>query len=214
MDKALARRRLGVGAEEAILLYVGRFDPIKGIDRLLAAMAHLKHHQRLQLLIVGGDGPETEEYRHLKQMTVKLGIQPLVRFVGRIEQKHLPPYYSAADVLVVPSYYESFGLVGLEALACGTPVVSTDVGAMHHIVQDGKTGRIIADATPRSLAQALEAFLTGSGFNKLSADMIRASVLRFGWSTVAAAVIDEYRALFGKINFEDLRNCSATVCSL
>jgi D-inositol-3-phosphate glycosyltransferase len=214
MDKTLARKRLGFGTDGPILLYVGRFDPIKGIDRLLAAMAHLKHHRRLRLVIVGGDGPKTAEYRRLRQLTVKLGIQTSVSFAGRIEQKNLPPYYSAGDLLVVPSYYESFGLVGLESLACGTPVVATDVGAMRYIVQDGETGQIVTDATPRCLAQAIEAFLTGSGFKRPSADMIRASVLKFGWSSVAAAVINEYSALSRKINLEDLPNCFATTSSL
>jgi len=214
MDKAAARQRLGFGGDGPIVLYVGRFDPIKGIDRLLEAMAYLKHLKRMRLVIIGGDGPDTPEYQNLQQLSAGFGIQESVRFVGRIEQKNLPPYYSAADVLVVPSYYESFGLVGLESLACGTPVVAADVGAMRHIVQDGKTGRIVADATPRSLAQAVETFLAGSGYNKLSADLIRASVLKFGWSNVAAAVIDEYGTLFGKINSEDLRNCSAKTSSL
>jgi len=137
-----------------------------------------------------------------------------VRFVGRIEQHQLPPYYSAADALAIPSYYESFGLVGIESLACGTPVIATDVGAMRYIVRDGKTGQIVADATPRALAHAVETFLTGSGFKGLSAEMIRASVLKFGWSNVAAAVIDEYSTLIRKTNFEDLRQRSATTSSL
>jgi len=177
MDKAMARQRLGFGADERILLYVGRFDPIKGIDRLLEAMAHLKRVKGIRLVIIGGDGPETAEYRRLQKIAVERGIQNSVVFVGRIEQKNLPPYYSAADVLVVPSYSESFGLVGLESLACGTPVVTTDVGAMPYIVREGETGRIVADAAPRSLAHAVETALTGSGFKKLSPAMIRASVL-------------------------------------
>ena len=214
MDKAMARQRLGFGADERILLYVGRFDPIKGIDRLLEAVAYLKHVKRIRLVIIGGDGPETAEYRRLQQIAVEHGIQNSVVFVGRIAQKSLPPYYSAADVLVVPSYSESFGLVGLESLACGTPVVATDVGAMHYIVREGETGRIVADAAPRALAHAVEAVLTGSGFKKLSPAMIRASVLKFGWSPVAAVVINEYGTLFGKPNFEDLPNCSANCSSL
>ena len=214
MDKAMARQRLGFGADERILLYVGRFDPIKGIDRLLEAVAYLKHVKRIRLVIIGGDGPETAEYRRLQQIAVEHGIQNSVVFVGRIEQKNLPPYYSAADVLVVPSYSESFGLVGLESLACGTPVVATDVGAMHYIMREGETGRIVADAAPRALAHAVETVITGCGFKKLSPAMIRASVLKFGWSPVAAAVINEYGTLFGKPNFEDLPNCSANCSSL
>jgi D-inositol-3-phosphate glycosyltransferase len=213
MERAAARQRLGFADDESILLYVGRFDPIKGIDRLLEAAAHLQHIPRLRLVIIGGDGPDTIEYQNLQKMTRKLGIQNAVSFIGRIEQENLPPYYSAADVLVVPSYYESFGLVGLESLACGTPVVATEAGAMRSIVQDGQTGQIVSHANPRSLAQAIETFITGSGAKKLSADMIRASVLKFGWSNVAAAVVDEYDTLFHQMNYETLENASANVSS-
>jgi len=212
MDRAAARQRLGFDDNESIVLYVGRFDPIKGIDRLLKAATHLQDH-RLRLVIIGGDGPDTPEYQNLQKMTRKLGLQNTVTFVGRIEQKHLPPYYSAADVLVVPSHYESFGLVGLESLACGTPVVAADVGAMRGILRDGETGQIVTPADPRALAQAIETFITGSGPKKLSADMIRASVLKFGWSNVAAAVIDEYDMLFQQMNYEALDNASAKVSS-
>ena len=214
MDRAAARQSLGFDDNESIVLYVGRFDPIKGIDRLLEAVTHLQDHRRLRLVIIGGDGPDTPEYQNLQKMTRKFGIQNRVTFVGRIEQEHLPPYYSAADVLVVPSYYESFGLVGLESLACGTPVVATEVGAMRSILRDGETGQIVTHAHPRSLAQAIEPFITGSSAKKLSADRVRASVLKFGWSNVAAAVIDEYDTLFRQMNYESFDNASANVSSL
>ena len=214
MDRSVARQRLGFGDNESIVLYVGRFDPIKGIDRLLGAVAHLQGHRRLRLVIIGGDGPDTPEYQKLQTMTRKLGIQDRVTFVGRIEQNHLPPYYSAADVLAVPSYYESFGLVGLESLACGTPVVATEVGAMRSILRDGKTGQIVTHANPRSLAKAIEPFINGSAAKKWSANKIRASVLKFGWSNVAAAVIDEYDTLLRQTNYESFDNASANVFSL
>jgi len=214
MDRAAAKQHLGFDDNESIVLYVGRFDPIKGIGRLLEAAPHLRQHRRLRLVIVGGDGPDTAEYQNLQRLASKLGIQNMVTFVGRIEQKYLPPYYSAAEVLVVPSYYESFGLVGLESLACGTPVVATDVGAMRSILRDGETGQIVTHADPRSLAQTIETFIAGSGSKKLSPAMIRASVLKFGWSNVAAAVIDEYDTLFKQMNFEVISNASAKVSSL
>ena len=214
MDRATVRRSLGYDDEESIVLYVGRFDPIKGIDRLLEAVAHLQDHRRLRLVIIGGDGPDTPEYQNLQKMTHKLGIQNRVVFVGRIEQEHLPPYYSAADVLVVPSYYESFGLVGLESLACGTPVVSTEVGAMRSILQDGETGHIVTHANPRALAKAIDSFITRAPTKKVSADRIRTSVLKFGWSNVAAAVIDEYGTLLRQTNYESLDRASKKVSSL
>ena len=214
IDRTAARQRLGFNDNESIVLYVGRFDPIKGIDRLLKAATHLQDHTRLRLVIIGGDGPDTPEYQNLQKMTRKLGLQNTVTFVGRIEQSHLPPYYSAADVLVMPSYYESFGLVGLESLACGTPVVATEVGAMQSILRNGETGRTVADADPRSLAQAIETFITRPGSGKLSTDRIRASVLKFGWANVAGAVIDEYEILFKQMDFKVTDNPSAKVSSL
>jgi D-inositol-3-phosphate glycosyltransferase len=187
---------LGFDPDESIVLYVGRFDPIKGIDRLLEAMAYLKHLKRTRLVIVGGDGPGTPEYQNLQQLSAKFGIQKSVHFVGRVEQGQLPPYYSAADALVVPSYYESFGLVGLESLACGTPVVGTRVGAMEDIIEDGKTGHVVADFTPRALANSIEKIISNSAGPLVSAHAIRASVFKYGWSNVAAAVLNEYDTVF------------------
>ena len=209
MDKAAARQRLGFDEDESIVLYVGRFDPIKGIDRLLEAMGYLKHLKRMRLVIVGGDGPGTPEYQNLQQLCGKFGIQKSVRFVGRVEQNQLPPYYSAADALVVPSYYESFGLVGLESLACGTPVVATRVGAMERILEDGKTGHVVAAATPRGLANSIEKVISNPADQKLSAHAIRASVLKYGWSHVASAVVNEYDAVLRNSLSEPARTLPA-----
>ena len=209
MDKAAARLRLGFDEDESIVLYVGRFEPIKGIDRLLEAMAYLKHHKRLRLVIIGGDGPGTPEYQKLQQLSGKFGIQKSVRFVGRVEQNKLPPYYSAADALVVSSYYESFGLVGLESLACGTPVVATRVGAMEDILEDGKTGHVVADLTPRGLANSIEKIIANPAGPLLSAHAIRASVLKYGWSHVASAVVNEYDTVLRNSLSEPARTLSA-----
>jgi D-inositol-3-phosphate glycosyltransferase len=194
LDKAAARQQLGFSQDESIVLYVGRFAPVKGIDRLMEAIAYLQHHQRLRLVIVGGDGaPEHQSFRSLAR---KLSIQDSVTFMGRIEQDDLPPYYSAADVLVVPSHYESFGLVALESLASGTPVVATKVGAMESILREGETGNVVKNGSPRSLAEGIEKFISGS--NGLSPHEVRTSVVRFSWANVASAIIDEYGAVLRK----------------
>jgi D-inositol-3-phosphate glycosyltransferase len=196
VDRSKARRQLGMDRDGSVVLYVGRFSPLKGIDRLLEAMVCLEDHQRLRLVIVGGDGDQTPEHRAFLRMSRELGVEDLVTFAGRIEQKELPLYYCAADVLVVPSHYESFGLVALEALACGTPVVATRVGAMESILHQGKTGYVVHDASPPVLARAIEAFLTGA--KAVSVEVIRASVLDRSWSGVAAAILDEYSFLLEK----------------
>ena len=192
-DRGKARKKLGFAQDEPIVLFVGRFAPLKGIDRLMEAVCYLQHHQRLRLVVVGGDGSDTPEFQNLKELARDFRIQDGVIFVGRIAQDKLPAYYSAADVLVVPSYYESFGLVALEALASGTPVVATKVGAMESILREGKTGHVVSNGSPRLLAKGIEKFISGP--NGLSAHEMRASVLRFSWASVASAMIDQYAAV-------------------
>ena len=192
LDTAAARHRLGFAPDHPIVLFVGRFDSVKGIDRLVTAMTYLRRRDSLRLVLVGGDGLASPATRRLQKQVRDLGLQDTVTFAGRIVQDRLPPYYSAADVLVVPSLYESFGLVGLEALACGTPVVATPVGAMESILQQGRTGQVVTEAAPRLLADAIEAFLPNKVRKTLSAADIRASVLQFSWSKVAAALAAEY----------------------
>jgi D-inositol-3-phosphate glycosyltransferase len=189
-DKATARQRLGVGLDESVVLYVGRFAPLKGIERLLAAMTYVQDNQRVRLVIIGGDGHHDPEFQKLQRLSQKWGIEAAVTFAGRIEQDNLPVYYSAADVLVVPSHYESFGLVALESLACGTPVVTTKVGAMESIIREGETGHVVSNGSPRLLAKGIEAFVSGP--HATSPDAIRASILQFSWANVAAGIIDEY----------------------
>jgi D-inositol-3-phosphate glycosyltransferase len=193
LDKAASRRQLGFAQDESIVLFVGRFAPLKGIDRLMETVAHLQHHKRLRLVIVGGDGLGTPESQNLQRLSRDLGIQNSVTFVGRIEQDNLPPYYSAADVLVVPSHYESFGLVALESLASGTPVVATKVGAMESILRDGETGHVVENGSSRLLANGIETFISRA--HPPSADAIRSTVLRFSWANVASAMLDEYAAV-------------------
>ena len=201
IEKRTARKKLGFDPEDRILLYVGRFDPLKGLNRLLEALAYLKNHHRLRLLIIGGDGNGAPESRQLRQTAVDLGIEDKVVFVGRIEQEHLPPYYASADALVIPSHYESFGLVGLEALACGIPVISTPVGAMVSLLRQNKIGQLVSDTSPRSLAKGIESII--SDLTLFSADRIRESVLEYSWSTVASAILEEYESILQQQNASD-----------
>lgn len=195
VTRELARKELGLQGTGPIVLYVGRFAPVKGLDRLLAAAAHLRSHRGLKFVIIGGDGPQTPAFIELKRLAKKASIVDMVRFRGRVEHDLLPLYYSAADVLVVPSYYESFGLVGLEALACGTPVIAGHVGAMDTVIRDGKTGLLADIRNPRSLAAAIEKFITALPNTSTSREEIRASVLGYGWGDIASAVLQEYASV-------------------
>ena len=190
VSRDLARKELGLRDTRFLVLYVGRFAPVKGLSRLMAASAHLRSNPKLTFMIVGGDGRQTLALTELRRLARRASVDDIVRFQGRVEHDLLPLYYSAADVLVVPSYYESFGLVALESLACGTPVIATRVGAMDALIMDGKTGLIVDTPSPRSLASAIEKLMISNSGK--SREEIRASVLSYGWSNIASAVVREY----------------------
>jgi D-inositol-3-phosphate glycosyltransferase len=210
IEQMTAREKLGFDPDDTLLLYVGRFEPLKGLKRLLEAMAYLDHRPRVRLLIIGGDGYDDPEFKYLRQVAADCGIEDKVVFAGGIEQEFLPPYYGSADALVIPSYYESFGLVGLEALACGRPVISTPVGAMEGLIRQNKTGQLVNDTTPQSLALGIESIISDAKVS--SADRIRKSVLEYSWSNVASAIVEEYETLLGQQNLSDEASFSAGAC--
>ncbi len=193
-DKEEARRVLGLDGNR-VILFVGRIEPLKGIDKLLIATSYLKKQPRLKLIIIGGDDSSQLELAKLKDLARELHIENSVSFLGSIPQKRLPLFYSAADLCVVPSYYESFCLVILESMACGTPVVSTNVGVAAGLIQQGKNGYLVADNEPYKLAQGIGQLLSLKNNGADYAGAIRKSVLGFDWPNIAQAVIGEYASL-------------------
>jgi D-inositol-3-phosphate glycosyltransferase len=192
VDKMLARQKLGL-SDDKILLYVGRIDPLKGIDQLLKTIPLLKNQNGVRLIIIGGDENSREEVGNLQDLAASLGISDRVNFQGLIKQDRLSDYYSTADVCVVPSYYESFGLVPLESLACGTPVVATDVGDLKNIIKQGETGYVVPDNAPEKLATAISLVLSKPRLDIKSSLVIRASVSAWDWANVAEQVAGEMR---------------------
>jgi D-inositol-3-phosphate glycosyltransferase len=196
LDRMAAREAIGLAKDDLVALYVGRFAPLKGLDLLLAAMARLKKRQPdLKLLLVGGDGPRSTGTLDLIEQARHLDIMPQVSFVGRVKHDDLPNYYNAADLLVVPSHYESFGLVVLEALACGTPVAATRFGAVETVLQPECNGVIIDRPDPDSVAEAMHRQLTRPPQKRLSSGHIRKTVTAYDWRRVAADVADLYHQL-------------------
>jgi D-inositol-3-phosphate glycosyltransferase len=194
LDKASARRYLAFSKDDGIVLYVGRYAPVKGLDHLFEAFRNLTHLPHVRLVMVGGDGQHSPMLRQLQSKAKALHIENRLMFAGRVDQETLPQYYSAADVLVVPSYYESFGLVALESLACGTPVVTTPVGAMEEIVKEGVTGYVAKDMDPQHYARLIETILIKQQQNGLSPSKIRSSVAEYTWTRSASLLLDAYRS--------------------
>jgi D-inositol-3-phosphate glycosyltransferase len=194
---AEARRSLGLD-DRPVLLYVGRLAPIKGLDTLMGAMTHLRARgSEARLLVVGGDadeplrGPDADLRRRLEA----LDLEATVRFVGPQPQHALRAYYVAADVTVMPSYYESFGMVALEAMACGSPVIASRVGGLATTVRDGATGFLVPDGDARALADRIAEVLGDPDLRwRLGREGIRWAA-RHRWPCVAEAVAREYAAL-------------------
>lgn len=194
IEKGIARNHLGFNGDE-IILFVGRIVPIKGIDKLLMAMTYLDNREKTKLVVIGGDEHCKEEVDRLKVLTKRLQIDHSVDFLGLVEHEELPYFYSAADLCVFPSHYESFGLVALESLACGTPVVATKVGGIEGVIKEGETGYIVKDNAPDRLADKITLMLSMSKAKAEAIDTIRASVNRFSWTNIAEAMTEEYVAL-------------------
>jgi len=188
LDKESARQNLGLDCKR-IILFVGRIDPIKGIDKLIKAISYLPSIQGLRLVVIGGGEDSQPAIEKLKKLAGNLNIQDSVTFPGLIKHDQLPYFYSAADVCVVPSYYESFGLVALESLACGTPVVTTDVGNLRSIIRQGETGYVVTDNAPHRLAEKIALLLSRPCEDAESIRLIRASVSQFGWANIAGEIV-------------------------
>ena len=196
-DQTAARRALGLD-DRPRLLYVGRIAPIKGLQTLLDGMARLRAAgSDAQLCIVGGDADEplNGHEGELRAQLARLALGDAVTFVGAQPQERLRTWYVAADATVLPSYYESFGMVALEAMACGSPVVASRVGGLQTTVRDRVTGVLVPDHDPGALADALARVLADPDLRwRLGREGVRWAA-QHRWPCVAEAVCREYAAL-------------------
>lgn len=192
-----ARQRLGLTGAR-VVLFVGRVEPLKGVELLLKAFSLMNGRSQAQLVVVGGNPGEDEELERLRQLSRDWGLESRVQFLGTVPQPELPLYYSAADVCVLPSYYETFGLVALESLACGTPVIATPVGIAAEVIHPGENGLLLAHSSAAELAHQIVQILEDSGLRERLATQARATVSSFTWERVAREVAVEYDNLQGR----------------
>lgn len=196
-DAVAARKRFAFG-EEPTVVFVGRLQPFKGTDVAVQALAHLRRMvPDARLVIVGGDSPRGSrgERMRLRLAARRLGVADRLRFLEPVPHDELPDMYRAADVVVVPSASESFGLVALEAAACGTPVVATAVGGLRLTVHDGETGYLVGSRDPASFAAALSRVLADpTARERLGANAVLLA-RRFPWARTTDGILETYASV-------------------
>jgi len=197
-DKLASRARLGIDADH-VVLFAGRLDPIKGLDSLLAVTARLRERLpgRVKVIVVGGQVGGGPSLRAYQRAATAHGVDDIVEFRGTVPQRRLPAYYSAADVLAVPSAYESFGMAALEAMACGTPAVAFRVGGLATTIADGRTGFLASPGSFDSYLDRLATALT-SDLDRMG-HCARMTALRYRWPAIARRTLDLYRSTAGAV---------------
>ncbi len=196
-----AKAAIGVPADKHMILFVGRIERLKGIDHLIHAVGLLREtapelSDALKLFIVGGNLDErsnpTTEMGRLNALVDSLALEQSVQFLGARDQENLQAYYCASDAVIMPSHYESFGMVALEAMACGTPVVASEVGGLAYLVHDGINGFHVPDRDPTELAQKIQMLLEMPALRKeLSVNAVTYA-RKYSWQSVAEKIVAVY----------------------
>ncbi len=192
-----ARAALGLPVDEHmhVVLGVGRIEPLKGFDILVRALAEMTERDHVRLIIVGGDDRAAPELDRLRAVAAEVGVTEQVTFAGAVPHESLARYYRAADVVAVPSFYESFGLVAVEALASGVPVVASRVGGLTSTVADGRTGYLIPWRCPGPFAEKLDLLFENESLRAALGTAAARSMQSYSWDAVAGSLHDLYREL-------------------
>jgi D-inositol-3-phosphate glycosyltransferase len=203
-----AKEFIGVPPCDRMLLFVGRIEPLKGLDTLLDALVLMRQEgvfevSPLCLIIIGGDpqvsdADMTAEMARLQDLREDLGLEELVTFLGKRSQDTLPYYYSASEAVVMPSHYESFGMVALEAMACGTPVVASQVGGLAFLVKDGVTGFTVPVDDPRALADDLMELIKDPQLRERMGKRAANFAQQYGWNIIAQRVLEVYQEVLAR----------------
>lgn len=200
-----AKAAIGIPERDRMALFVGRIEPLKGVDTLIRAMANVKQNCKTfrcphYLVIIGGD-PEGEdedlsdEMNRLQSLCQDLGLDEIVVFLGKRGQDTLPYYYSAAEVVVMPSHYESFGMVALEAMACGKPVIASRVGGLAFLVKEGETGYFVPSQDPEALAEKLRLLFVDDALRARLGAQAAKYAKDFSWELITAQMMGVYQSM-------------------
>jgi D-inositol-3-phosphate glycosyltransferase len=203
--RAAARKEVGLAEDALVITFVGRIQPHKGPELLIRATAEMIKHSpqlrpKLVVNVIGGaSGANTTEVERLKELVAWLGISDVVQFAPPVPRADLPQWYRAADLVCVPSYSESFGLVALEAQACGTPVVATAVGGLRTAVADGISGVLVDGHDPRAWSSVLARLIQEPQRRVLLSLGAIEHASHFGWDATARGTLDIYDRVLSSV---------------
>jgi D-inositol-3-phosphate glycosyltransferase len=214
IEQSYAKSVIGIPQSHRMILFAGRIEPLKGIDTLFRAMALLRHrmgqsqtadapnlsYDNLCVSVIGGDPSErgmleNDEMARLYALRDELGLSDLIAFLGARDQDTLQYYYSAADLLVMPSHYESFGMVALEAMACGTPVVVSDVGGLSQLVKHNQTGLRVRVNDPAAVADAILRLLSNEVLRRRMGHRAACYAEDYSWTKIVDKLIGVYEEI-------------------
>lgn len=204
--KDKAKKRVGIPCGDTNILFAGRIEPLKGIDTMLRAMA-LIQERRPEVLnnacmaVVGGDpwaDDLDEEMARLQQLRTDLDIHDLVTFLGAKDQDMLPYYYAAAEMVVMPSHYESFGMVALEAMAMGTPVIASEVGGLAYLVKHDVTGYHVPSRDPEALAARIYELLSNQECRQQLGEQAHKYAQQYDWAHIVDRMIGVYEDVLAR----------------
>jgi D-inositol-3-phosphate glycosyltransferase len=189
--RAQARAQLGLDSGQYVL-FVGRLEPLKGVDVLIDAMSILAGAGSSARLLIAGGNLDGDLAHTLRARVNEHRLNESVRFLGAVDQKDLATYYSAADVCAMPSFYESFGMVAIEAMACGTPVVASRAGGLQFTVRDGETGLLTPPGDAAALAAAIGKLLDDPALRQRLGRAAVVSAQEYSWDQVSRAIVNAY----------------------
>ncbi len=208
IPKSIAKEEVGILSDRRNILFAGRIEPLKGVDTLLKAIALIQKQapetvSDVDVTIIGGDPwSETpdDEMARLQEMRKELGVSDIVTFLGAKDQDLLPAYYAAAEMVVMPSHYESFGMVALEAMAMGTPVIASEVGGLAFLVQDGINGFHVPSRDPEALAERIFTLLNDKDCRQHLGRHALQSAQKYDWPIIVSRMLEIYQDLMVKTN--------------
>jgi len=214
IDRIRARKEINFNEDDFILLFVGRLEWRKGIGTLISAANLLrKEISNLNVIVVGGkiygkqkNLKDFKEYQRLREKAKAEKVEDIIKFTGRVDNGRLPFFYSAADILIIPSYYEPFGLVALEGMACKVPVIASRVGGLATIIEDGINGLLFEPRNPLDLKEkVLQLFKSKELTERFVENAYSKIKENFSWKEIASKIEKIYKSL---INYEDSSSCS------